>query len=215
MRYYPLFLDITSRRCCVVGGGQVAERKIDRLLACGAVVEVISRELTPALATLKAQGRIRHLATDYQEALIRGAFLVIGATDDQAVNGRIAADARRLGIVVNIVDDPGLCDFILPSLVSRGDMTIAVSTGGRSPALAKKLRQELEKAYGPEYGTLAEILGKLRRKVIAAGGAAPSPEKFQALVDSDLLKLIRAGRWPEVERLIHELTGIEMEVQGK
>jgi precorrin-2 dehydrogenase/sirohydrochlorin ferrochelatase len=215
VRYYPLFLDIAGRRCCVVGGGQVAERKAERLLECGAAVEIVSRELTEPLARLKALGKIRHQAADYEEALIRGAFLVIGATDNQAVNGRIAADARRLGILVNIVDDPGLCDFILPSLVTRGDLAIAVSTGGRSPALAKRLRRELEEAYGPEYGELTEILGALRRKVLAAGEGTPNQAKFQAVVDSSILELIRAKRWPEVEQLLKALTGIEMEVKAK
>ncbi len=103
---------------------------------------------------MQGEGRIVHRETDYEEALIRGAFLVIGATDSDAVNGRIAMDARALGIPVNIVDDPARCDFILPSVVERGDLAIAVSTGGKSPALAKKLRTELEDAYGPEYAIL-------------------------------------------------------------
>ena len=212
MRYYPLFLDIIGRRCVIIGGGQVAERKIDRLLECGAAVEIVSRELTPALAALKAAGKVRHHGTDYEEALIRGAFLVIGATDNGAINGRIAADARRMGIPVNIVDDPGLCNFILPSLLARGDLSIAVSTGGRSPALAKKVRQELEKTYGPEYEALTEILGKLRRKILSAGTPSLNQDKFQAIVRSNILELVRLQQWPDVERLIKELTGIEMEV---
>ncbi len=216
MRYYPLFLDIARRRCVVVGGGSVAERKVARLLDCGASVEVVGRSLTSALAAFKGEGRIVHRATDYHEDQLRGAFLVIGATDSAAVNERIARDARLQGIPVNIVDDPARCDFILPSIVKRGDLAIAVSTGGKSPALAKKLKKELEDAYGPEYATLLEILGELREKVIAGGRpSAENRELFEAVVSSDILDHIRAGRWERVEGLIRELTGVTMEVSER
>ena len=216
MRYYPLFLDISGKPCIVVGGGSVAERKVTRLLACGAVVEVVARSLTPALAVLSRDGKIIHHDAEYAEDCLRGAFFVIGATDDAAVNERISRDAREQGILVNIVDDPGRCDAILPALCERGDLAIAVSTGGRSPALAKKLRTELEEAYGPEYGTLVEILGELRERVIARGGPAAENRKlFEAVVASDILEQIRAGRWDRVEGLIRELTGIAMEVRGR
>lgn len=216
MRYYPLFLDISRRRCVVVGGGKVAERKIERLLACGARVEVVGKVLTPALDALKENRRIVHHETDYEEALIRGAFLVIGATDNDVVNGRIAGDARALGILVNIVDEPARCDFILPSIVERGDLSIAVSTGGKSPALAKKLKMELDALYGPEYAILLEIMGKLREKMIAESRpSAENRERFEAVVTSGILDHIRAERWKEVEVLIMERTGIEMEVGSR
>ena len=216
MRYYPLFLDIARRRCVVIGGGEVAARKVGRLLACGASVEVVGKHLTPALAALTREGAIVHHAADYHEDQLHGAFLVIGATDSDAVNERIARDARARGIPVNIVDDSARCDFILPSVVEQGDLTIAVSTGGKSPALAKKLRTELENTYGPEYASLAAILGELREKVI--DGGRPSAENralFEAVVSSDILDHIRAGRWNRVEELIRELTGIEMEVRPR
>ncbi len=216
MRYYPLFLDIAGRRCVVVGGGEVSERKVGRLLACGASVEVVGRHLTPGLAALKREGAIVHREADYHEDQIRGAVLVIGATDSDDVNGRIARDARERGIPVNIVDDPARCDFILPSVVERGDLAIAVSTGGKSPALAKKIRTELEGAYGPEYAALTAIMGELREKVIA-GGRPPGENRalFEALVSSDILEHIRAGRWKRVEELIRKLTGVEMEVRPR
>ncbi|MDA8126608.1 MAG: bifunctional precorrin-2 dehydrogenase/sirohydrochlorin ferrochelatase [Deltaproteobacteria bacterium] len=214
MRYYPLFLDISGQRCVVVGGGQVAERKVGRLLDCDAAVEVVGPFLTPKLTALKEEGRIVHRAADYEAELIRGARLVIGATDDEAVNGRISKDARALGIPVNIVDDPARCDFILPSLVERGDLAIAISTGGKSPALAKKLRRELEAVYGPEYGILTTILGELRRKVIDSGGDPDRRrETFAAVVASGILDLIRAKEWKAAAALIEELTGVEMEVK--
>jgi precorrin-2 dehydrogenase/sirohydrochlorin ferrochelatase len=150
MRYYPLFLDIARRLCVVIGGGSVADRKIARLLACGAFVEVVGTSLTPALAALKGEGKIVHRAAEYHEDQLRGAFLVIGATDNAAVNERIARDARAQGIPVNIVDDPDRCDFILPSIVERGALAIAVSTGGRART-GQETRKELEGTYGPEY----------------------------------------------------------------
>ena len=216
VRYYPLLLDVSRRRCVVVGGGSVAERKVERLLACGACVEVVGKRLTPMLAALAGEGRIVHDDTDYEQPLIRGAFLVIGATDSDTVNGRIAADARALGIPVNIVDEPARCDFILPSIVERGDLVIAVSTSGKSPALAKKLRTELETSYGQEYAVLLQIMGELREKIIAC--RRPSAENrglFEAVVSSRILDHIRAGRWKEVKSVIKELTGIEMEVEPR
>ena len=216
MRYYPLCLDISGKRCVVVGGGNVAERKVERLLSCGARVEVVGKALTPALAMWKGKGRIDHRDADYEDSFLLGASLVIGATDDEAVNGRIAKDARTRGIPVNIVDDPAQCDFILPSVVEQGDLLIAVSTGGKSPALARKIREELEEAYGAEYTVLLEILGELRKKVIAEGrSSAENRERFAAVVRSEILDDIRRKDWTKVREMIHSLTGIEMEVEPR
>ena len=216
MRYYPLCLDIYGKRAVVVGGGNVAERKVERLLACGARVEIIGKALTPMLAVWKGEGRIVHREVDYEESSLSGASLVIGATDDEAINGRVAKDARARGIPVNIVDDPARCDFILPSVVERGDLLIAVSTGGKSPALSRKLREELEETYGPEYAVLLDILGELRGKVIAAGrSSAGNRECFAALVRSEILDDIRQKKWAKVKETIHKLTGVEMEVEPR
>jgi len=215
-RYYPLCLDISGKRCVVVGGGNVAERKVRRLLACGAQVEVVGKTLTSVLAAWKGQGRIVHLEGDYEESRLAGAALVIGATDNEDVNARIASDARSRGIPVNIVDKPALCDFILPSVVERGDLLLAVSTGGKSPALAAKLREDLEETFGPEYAVLVEILGKLRERVIAAGGSsAENRERFAAVVRSDILDHIRRKDWKRVREIIHSLTDVEMEVKPR
>jgi precorrin-2 dehydrogenase/sirohydrochlorin ferrochelatase len=213
LRYYPLCLDISGKRCVVIGGGNVAERKVERLLACGACVEVVGKALTPVLAAWKGEGRIIHREADFEESHLSGAFLVIGATDDETVNGRIAENARARGIPVNIVDDPARCDFILPSVVERGDLLISVSTGGKSPALARKVREDLEEAYGAEYAVLLEILGELREKVIAAGrSSAENRERFVAVVRSEILDEIRRKDWTKVSEMISGLTGVEMEV---
>ena len=216
MRYYPLCLNISGKRCVVIGGGNVAERKVERLLSCGARVEVVGKALTPVLAAWKGEGRIVHREADYGDSCLSGASLVIGATDDETVNGRIAKDARTRGIPVNIVDNPALCDFILPSVVERGDLLIAVSTGGKSPALARKLREELEGIYGLEYAVLLEILGELREKVIAAGrSSAENRECFAAVVRSEILDDIRQKAWAKVQETIRRLTGVELEVEPR
>jgi precorrin-2 dehydrogenase/sirohydrochlorin ferrochelatase len=217
VRYYPLCLDISGKRCVVVGGGAVAERKVERLLSCGARVEVVAKALTPILAAWKREGRIVHRDADYEESCLSGASLVIGATDDETVNGVIAKDARTRGIPVNIVDNPARCDFILPSVVERGDLMIAVSTGGKSPALARKLREELEETYGPEYAVLLEILGEHRGKVVSAAGrsSAENRESLAAVVRSNILDDIRQKEWAKVKETIRRLTGVEMEVEPR
>ena len=147
---------------------------------------------------------------------LTGAALVIGATDNERVNTQIASDARSRGIPVNIVDKPALCDFILPSVVERGDLLVAVSTGGKSPALAAKLREDLEEMFGPEYAVLVEILGKLRERVVAAGGSsAENRERFAAVVRSDILDHIRRKDWKRVRETIRSLTDVEMEVKPR
>jgi precorrin-2 dehydrogenase/sirohydrochlorin ferrochelatase len=173
----------------------------------------VDRTLTPGLEALVREGRIRHVAADYGEALLKGAFLVIGATDDRAVNDRIFRDARRRKVLANIVDDPGRCDFVLPALCRQGDLVITVATGGRSPALAKKLRRELEERYGPEYGVLLKIMGELRGRIIERGeGSDENRATFEALVDSDILERIRRGHWRKVGQAVKELAGVDLDL---
>jgi precorrin-2 dehydrogenase/sirohydrochlorin ferrochelatase len=208
MQYYPIYLNVENRRCVVVGGGDVAERKVQRLLECGARVVVIGRTLTPALEVMIKDGLIDWIEGDYDEAHLQDACLVIGATDREAVNARISEDTRGKGVLVNIVDDPEKCDFILPSLFQRGDLTVAISTGGKSPALAKKMREELEGLYGPEYLIFLNLLGAIREK-IKARGTSPDDNKrlFEALVNSDILQHIRENNWDRINMLVLDLTG--------
>ena len=215
MRYYPIGLDISGRRCLVIGAGEVGERKAQRLLECGARVSVVGRELTPALSGLAQAGRIAHIPGDYDEGHLEGVFLVIGATDDRVVNERIYRDARKRGVLANIVDDPERCDFILPALCRRGDLVITVATGGKSPALAKKLRQELEERYGPEYEVLLKLMGELRGKIIDRGeGSDENRKLFETLVDSDILEHIRKGQWKKVEAVVKDITGVAIDLSA-
>ena len=214
MKYYPVNLDMTNKRCVVVGGGDIAERKVARLLECGAQVTVVSKSLTPVLKARKKTGQMDHIDRDYEEQALDGAFIVIGATDRNDVNERISKDAMARGLLVNIVDDPDRCNFILPSLVQQGDLSIAISTGGKSPALAKKLRKELEKQYGPEYQTLLVIMGILRKRILAGDQrAADNKAVFEDLVHSDILQAIREKDRGRVNTIIHDLTGISMDVR--
>ena len=210
MKYYPVFLDILGKKCVVIGGGEVAARKVNRLLNCGAKVFVVSPKLTPELITLKAQSAIEHIAADYNVQYSKGAALIIGATDDEKTNTLIASDARNLGIPVNIVDDPQKCDFILPSVVERGDLTIAIGTGGKSPALARHVRKELEAKYGVEYEILLKILGGLRRQMKSS---STGKTWFDSLIASGILDLIAAADWEKVKRTLKEITGEEVAIE--
>jgi len=209
VKYYPVFLDIRDKRCVVVGGGDVAARKVRRLVGCGAQVVVVSPQLNDELIALKAENSIEHIADRYHLRHIEGAILVIGATNDDAVNASVSQDARALGIKVNIVDDPQKCDFILPSIVERGDLVIAVGTGGKSPALARHLREELESRYGAEYEILLKILGKLRPFMKDSG---TGKAWFDELLSVGILDLIRKGNWKELKSRIRELTGEEVDI---
>ena len=214
MKYYPVNLDMTNKRCVVVGGGDIAERKVERLLECGAQVTVVSKSLTPVLKARKKTGQMDHIDRDYEDQALDGAFMVIGATNRNDVNERISKDAMARGLLVNIVDDPDRCNFILPSLVQQGDLSIAISTGGKSPALAKKLRKELEKQYGPEYQTLLVIMGILRKRILAGDQrAADNKAVFEDLVHSDILQAIREKDRGRVNTIIHDLTGFSMDVR--
>lgn len=210
MKYYPVFLDISGKKCVVIGGGEVAARKAGRLLDCGAKVFVVSPKLTPELMTLQADGVIEHIAADYNVRFIEGAALIVGATDDEKTNAAVSSDARSLGIPVNIVDDPQKCDFILPSVMERGDLTIAIGTGGKSPALARHLREELAAKYGGEYEILLKILGGLRHQMKKSG---TGKIWFDSLLACGILDLIAARDWEKVKKAVKEITGEEVAVE--
>ena len=208
MGYYPVFIDLKEKECLVVGGGQVAERKVRALLAAGARVTVVSPTATSGLQRLKAQGAIRRIARDYQPGDLREALLVVACTSSRQVNQEVAREAKRRRRLVNVVDDPRLCTFIVPAIVRRGDLTIAISTGGKSPALAKKIREDLQKKYGPEYGTLLKLLGAVRAKLLTQRPfSANNKVILTRLAKAPLLKLIKEGKGKESERLLVKILG--------
>ncbi len=208
LKYYPVFWDISGKKCVVIGGGEVAARKVARLLDCGAKVCVVSPELSPELVAMKSAERIDHIEDGYAGEYLYGAALVIGATDDEKINTAVSRDAKAKGIPVNIVDDPQKCDFILPSLVERGDLTIACGTGGNSPALARRLREELEAVYGEEYATLLNILGQLRSKMEKNAGVGKT--WFDQLMAAGLLETIRRKQTDKIKKIVRDITGEEV-----
>jgi precorrin-2 dehydrogenase/sirohydrochlorin ferrochelatase len=208
MKYYPILLDLDGKLCVVVGGGRVAERKVRSLLQAGAVVRVISLHLTFALERLKEKGEITHSRRSFRSGDLHGAFLAIAATNDRVVNDRVFDLAVHQRIPVNVVDDPAHSSFIVPSLVQRGDLLIAISTSGQSPALARALRQKLQKEIGPEYIFLLKLLGAVRKKILSLGmGQKLNQAIFRKLVAGSLLPFIRKNDYTGLERRMETLLG--------
>jgi precorrin-2 dehydrogenase/sirohydrochlorin ferrochelatase len=208
MKTYPIFALIGGKPCLVVGGGAVGERKVQDLLTAGARVTVVSQTLTPYLEQLANRGEIRYLEGVFTPDHLEGMSLVIGATDDHQVNIWVSAAAQERGIWVNIVDAPELCTFIVPAQVRRGDLTIAVSTGGASPALARRLREALERRFGPEYGPYLVLLQEVRERVLAVRRSHPdNAALFLRLVDSPLHEALAQGDRDRVGRILEEVLG--------
>lgn len=161
--YYPAFLDLRGKQCVVVGGGKVAERKVLSLLNSGAKIKLISPEITSRLAHERNKGKIEHIKKYYRRGDLKGAFLVIAATSDEKTNRMVASEAPCL---VNVVDAPEFANFIVPSVIKKGGLTIAVSTSGISPAVARSVRKEIEAFYGGEFTKYLRFLKKSRKKII-------------------------------------------------
>ncbi|MGD9125083.1 MAG: bifunctional precorrin-2 dehydrogenase/sirohydrochlorin ferrochelatase [Desulfarculaceae bacterium] len=207
MDYYPAFLDLRGRLVLLVGGGQVAARKLAALLEAGARVRLVAPELHPqAQACLGPQ--VEHRQEMFQPEDLEGTCLVISATDDEEVNRRVATEAEGRGLFVNVVDVPRLCSFIVPASLRRGDLCLAVSTGGASPAAARRLREALELQFGPEWEPYLRLMRALR-KWLTAQGRPPAENRplFFALADSNLLELVAAGDFQGVETAIRKLLG--------
>jgi precorrin-2 dehydrogenase / sirohydrochlorin ferrochelatase len=207
-QYFPVCLKIAGRQCLVIGGGRVGERKVKGLLAHGALITVVSPELNEALSSLLRDGAIQWRNRPYREGDLAGAFLVIAATDDPAVQERVHAEAEARNILLNVADVPKWCNFILPATARRGDLSISVSTAGKSPALASAMRQALELQFGPEYGVLVNILGSLRDSVLAGGRThAENKAIFARLADPEMASWIKQGLWEKLARHIQEILG--------
>ncbi|HEY93208.1 MAG TPA: bifunctional precorrin-2 dehydrogenase/sirohydrochlorin ferrochelatase [Dehalococcoidia bacterium] len=189
--YYPIFLNISGKRCVVIGGGQVSLRKVKALLEHRASIEVISPDACPELNKLAKDGKISMLPRRYRAGDLKDAFIAIATTSDRGINFEIAREAQRKSVLVNVVDDQENSDFIAPSYIRRGDITIAVSTAGRSPALARKIRNRLEKDFGDEYASLARLTDEVRAE-IKRQGIKVDGDGWQEALDLDLLiKLLR------------------------
>jgi precorrin-2 dehydrogenase/sirohydrochlorin ferrochelatase len=166
MKYYPIYLSLKDRQVLLIGAGQVALQKLPALLECQARVRVVAPQALPEIRQLAQDGKMTWIQRSYESSDLDGTSLVIAATDDPDLQKKIAAEARARKIWVNVVDVPPLCDFIAPAIVSRGDVQIAISTGGAAPALAKYLRQKLEALIGPEYADFVKVVEKLRPDIL-------------------------------------------------
>lgn len=207
MKYYPICLNIQNRDCLVVGGGAVAFRKVSTLLECGATVTVVSPEFTEELTTVENDS-LSLIRRPYESSDVAGRFLVIGATDDEVQNRKISQDAEENNLLCNIADFPEACNFILPSIVKRGDLMLAITTSGNSPAFAKHLRKKLEKEFGEEYTEFLKLMGAVRKRLLDTGHA-PEEHKplFEALINQGLLELVKENKTEEINRLLYKTVG--------
>lgn len=179
MTLYPIFLKLEGHKVLIVGGGGVAEQKIEAVLRSARDVTVLAPRLTDRIQLWADQGRLKHVAAEYCAGMAQGFFLVIAATDSRAVNRAVYEEAKRSGALANAVDDPDHCSFYAPAVVERGDFQVAISTGGASPALAQRVRKELEVQYGPEYGPWTAWLGRARALL---RGALPPGDRRKELL---------------------------------
>ncbi len=206
MKYYPAFLNLRGKKCVVVGGGKVARRKLGPLLQAGAEVIVISPKITPEIKKLALEKQIAYKKKVYRDSDLDDAFLVIGATNLPNVNRRIHAFAEKNNLLANIVDHPDLCNFIVPSLFSRGHLQIAISTGGISPSLSQKIRKELGQTFGRDYARFLNFLAKLRPTIITR---VKDPKRRQQilrkLASSEFYSLVQRRKLKRAQQLAHRL----------
>ena len=208
MRYYPVSLDIQNRKCLVVGGGPVGTRKVMTLLECGAVVTVVSSDVAEELLELAEKKMIKLKRRPYESSDIDGMFLVIGATDNEELNRQINKDAEHQNKLCNIADRPEACNFILPSIVNRGNLVIAISTSGKSPAFARKMRQDLEKEFGEEYDEFLELMGAIRKKALSEKHEPEAHKQlFEQLINRGLVDMVRNHDEERINSLLLEIFG--------
>ncbi len=197
-RYYPMFADLQGRRCLIVGGGLIAQRKVTTLLRYGAQLTVVSPTLSRQLVAHAKAGKIRYAARGFRPLDLHGAWLVYACTDEQAINEQVFREATRRRIFTNVIDQKPLCSFITPSLFTRGSLTVAVSTGGASPTIAKRLRRELEQNVGREYVPMLKLLAGLRG---VAKRRLPHyndrKRYFNEVVGGRVFRLVRSGRYQQ------------------
>jgi len=212
---YPIFLILKDRPVAVIGGGKVAERKIMSLLDTGAKITVIAPEVTEKIKSLADQKRLFYQPRNFIEEDIEGKFMVFISTDSAEVNRRISRLAREKGILVNCVDTPEACVFFVPSFFRRGSLTFALSTGGKIPALAKKIRRELQLSYGEVFAEYLELLAEARKKIIKEFPLESKKKKelIEKLLNSNLLALLKAGKKDEAIRFIKDF--LQKNLTGK
>ena len=209
-QYYPLFVRLRGKKVVVVGGGKVAERKARDLEAAGAEVTVVSPGLTPGLKSMVREGKAIHIKEGFSPGHLAGAWLVVAATDDPRTQEAVFTEATSRRIFCNVVDQPELCSFIVPASVRRGELCIAVSTSGNSPALARKIRIGLERSFGPAYSTYVSLIGGLRRLVLDR--VPPGAERTRLLTrlaDEQVITWVEEGRTDKIEAWVESIAGTD------
>ncbi|HLX37659.1 MAG TPA: bifunctional precorrin-2 dehydrogenase/sirohydrochlorin ferrochelatase [Candidatus Binataceae bacterium] len=215
MAHVPIFLDVTGRRCVVVGGGEVAARKVRSLVEAGAEVRVISPSIVEELRELAETRKIQHFERKYESGDMAEAVLVYAASDDIELHKMLHKEARQRGIPINIADAPELCSFISPSVVIRGSLQIAISTEGASPAMARRIRERLERLFGPEYGVTLEILRAARNHLKAnEPDIRIRARKLTALAAIGIPEYLRRGDLDAIEAILRREIGIGLEAMG-
>jgi siroheme synthase-like protein len=199
--YYPAFINVSDRKSVVIGGGNIGEEKVEKLLECGATVVVISPQVNDGVREMAGSGRVTWMQREYQPGDLDGAFIAIAATDDNAANRAISAEAEERNVLLNVVDVTHLCTFIAPSVARRGDVTIATSTAGASPALARKFREELSRSRLLEYADLAPILSEARTE-LKRRGVTVHPDHWQACITEKMLNLVQAGHTDDARQAL-------------
>ena len=206
MKYYPINLDLKDRAVLVVGGGSIAESKTEQLIEAGAQVRVVSPELTGRLREWVQGGVIAHRVGVFDESDLGGVVLVISATDSQTVNQKVANAAAKRGLLCNVVDQPALCSFITPALITRGDLQISVSSGGGSPSVVQRVKREIADLIGEEYGVLLELAAEMRSEAKRRVSDFEQRRRvLHAFVESEALTLLRAGQIDQARRIAQEL----------
>ena len=201
MAFYPINLNITGQLCVVMGGGAVATRKITSLLLCDARVRVISPEISPEIKKLADKNNLEWIPRGYMTGDLQGAILAFALTDSPEVQHQITTEAKEQGIPVNIADNPAACTFQTAATIRRGELLIAISTGGGSPALAATIRKELELRYGPEYGELIKLLTEIRQLTISRDSSQKQHKLlFTKIIQTNILSLLKNKEW----QLLHE-----------
>ena len=214
MNYYPFFFELKDKMALVVGGGKVAQRKVETLLAYGSLVNMVAKRLTSRLEELVEKGEVHYIGKDFDEKQLDGVALVFAATDDKRLNHKVSEAARMRGMLVNAVDQPEDCNFIVPAIVRRGDLVIAISTTGKSPALAKMLRERLELQFGYEYEIFPILIGKLRKKILSMGYSQEKNSRiFNEIVRSDIIKALEERNLRRVEKLFQEILPPDISVK--
>ncbi len=196
MRYYPIFVNLENRECLVVGAGEVGMRKIRTLLDCNASKVTVIDRMEPQgdMLELLERPNLSFECREFRQSDLDGKMLVIASTSSEETNWEISRLCNKRGILCNIVDQPEKCSFIVPATVTQGDLTLAVSTGGQSPAFAKRIRKDLQQSFGAEFAGFLMIMGRLRPMVLELGLETKQNTKiFRGVVDSDLLELLESN----------------------